>query len=58
LSYRTYQLDEQPAIITDEKGINVAVDNAKPQQITKPKYKPSPDHPWKKGLSKANIAVS
>ena len=58
LSYRTYQLDEQPAIIADEKGINVAVDNAKSQQIAKPKYKPSPDHPWKKGLSKANIAVS
>jgi len=56
LPYNTYQLDEKPAVVTDEKGINVAVDNAKSQQIAKPKYKPSPDHPWKKGLSKTNIS--
>ena len=57
LSYHTYQLNEQPAVITDEKGINVAVDKAKLQQIAKPKYKPSPDHPWKKGSSKTNITI-
>lgn len=48
LAYRTYQLDEKPAVITDEKGINVVVDQIKLQQLAKPKYKPSPDHPWKK----------
>jgi len=50
LDYRTYQPDEQPAIITDEKGINVVVDQVKRQQLAKPQYKPSPDHPWKRSL--------
>ena len=50
LDYRTYQADEQPAIITDEKGINVVVDQVKRQQLAKPQYKPSPDHPWKMSL--------
>ena len=57
LAYRTYQLDEKPAVVTDEKGINVAVDQAKLQQCAKPKYKPAPDHPWKKGASKTNISI-
>lgn len=48
LEYRTYQLDEQPAVIVDEKGINAIVDQTKLQQIAKPKYKPGPDHPWKR----------
>lgn len=48
LEYRTYQLDEQPAVIVDEKGINAIVDQTKLQQLAKPKYKPSPDHPWKR----------
>ncbi len=48
LEYRTYQLDEQPAVIVDEKGINAIVDQTKIQQLAKPKYKPSPDHPWKR----------
>jgi transposase len=48
LEYRTYQLDEQPAIIVDEKGINAIVDQTRLQQLAKPKYKPSPDHPWKR----------
>ncbi len=48
LEYRTYQLDEQPAVIVDEKGINAIVEQTKIQQLAKPKYKPSPDHPWKR----------
>ena len=48
LEYRTYQLDEHPADIVDEKGINAVVDQIKLQQLAKPKYKPSPDHPWKR----------
>ncbi len=48
LKYRTYQLDEQPAVIVDEKSINTIVDQTKIQQLAKPKYKPSPDHPWKR----------
>lgn len=48
LEYRTYQLDEQPAVIADEKGINAIVDQTKLQQLAKPKYKPGPDHPWKR----------
>lgn len=48
LKYRTYQLDEQPTVIVDEKGINAIVDQTKLQQFAKPKYKPSPDHPWKR----------
>jgi len=51
LDYRTYELGEQPAIITDEKGINVVVDQIKLQQLTKPQHKPSPDHPWKRSLA-------
>jgi len=48
LEYRTYQLDEQPAIIADEKEINALVDQIKLQQLAKPEYKPSPDHPWRR----------
>jgi len=51
LDYRTYELGERPAIITDEKGINVVVDQIKQQQLAKPQYKPSPDHPWKRSLA-------
>jgi len=50
LDYRTYQPDEQPATITDEKGINVVVDQVKRRQLAKPQHKPSPDHPWKRSL--------
>jgi len=51
LDYRTHELGEQPAIITDEKGINVVVDQIKLQQLAKPQHKPSPDHPWKRSLA-------
>lgn len=50
LDYRTYEPEERPAMITDEKCINVVVDQVKLQQLAKPQYKPSPDHPWKRPL--------
>lgn len=55
LDYCTFDLDEKPAQITDEKGIDLVVEQAIARQRAKPKYKPKPDHPWKKGFSHQDV---
>ena len=52
LAYSTYKLGEIPPAIADEKTLNRHVDQAIQAQQKQTRWKPAPDHPWRRYPSK------
>ena len=50
LDYRTLGKGEKPILVTDEKTIHHAVEQAKQKQQLRQNWKPAVDHPWKKAF--------
>lgn len=48
LDYTTFKKGERPAPVEDEKSLNQRVDGARKAQARRKRWKPKPDHPWKK----------
>lgn len=48
LSYRVLAEGEPPIPLDDEKSLHHTVDQAKTQQQQRRRYKPAPDHPWRR----------
>ena len=48
LLYRLLAEGEPPPPLADEKGIGQAVREAMRQQAKRPRWKPAPDHPWRR----------
>jgi len=48
LGYRILAEGEAAIPLDDEKSIHLTVDQAKVQQVQKPKWKPAPDHRWRR----------
>jgi len=48
LNYTTFKKGERPAAVEDEKSLNHRVDAAGKAQARRKRWKPKPDHPWKK----------
>lgn len=48
LPYATFDRGQPPPPLEDEKTINCRVEQAVTTQARRPKWKPKPDHPWKK----------
>ncbi len=46
LDYRILAQGQTPIPLDDEKSLHRTVDTARALQRKRPKYKPSPDHPW------------
>ena len=46
LDYRILAQGQTPVPLDDEKSLHRTVDTARALQRKRPKYKPSPDHPW------------
>ena len=46
LDYRVLAESQAPVPLDDEKSLHRTVDSAHALQRQRPKYKPSPDHPW------------
>lgn len=46
LDYRIFAQGPAPAPVDDEKSLRHSVDSARTRQRRRPRYKPSPDHPW------------
>lgn len=46
LDYRVLAQGQAPVPLDDEKSLHRTVDSARVLQHKRPKYKPSPDHPW------------
>ena len=46
LDYRVLAESQTPVPLDDEKSLHRTVDSAHALQRQRPKYKPSPDHPW------------
>ena len=42
------QEGEEPAPVEDEKTVVRRVEQAKAEQLSRPAYKPPPDHPWRR----------
>jgi hypothetical protein len=53
LKFRAYHSQEKQGEVADSKNLNEVIDNLqKRQEQQKPKYKPSLNHPWKRGARK------
>ena len=50
LDYTTFKKGERPAPIEDEKSLNKRVDAARKAQARRKRWKPKPDHPWRKAV--------
>jgi len=48
LDYTTFKKGERPATVEDEKTLNNRVDAACKVQARRRRWKPQPDHPWRK----------
>lgn len=48
LSFRVLAEGATPIPLTDEKSVRARIDQIKQRQLTRPGYKPPPDHPWKR----------
>ena len=46
LDYRVLAESQAPVPLDDQKSLHRTVDSAHALQRKRPKYKPSPDHPW------------
>ena len=46
LDYRILAEGQAPIPLDDEKSLHRTVETARVLQRKRPKYKPSPDHPW------------
>jgi len=50
LSYSVFNKAERPSAVEDEKSLNQRVDTACKAQTRRKKWKPGPDHPWRKAV--------
>ena len=50
LSYNAFRKGERPAAVEDEKSLNKRVDAACKAQARRKRWKPKPDHPWRKAF--------
>ena len=48
LRYRLLQQGELPTPLADEKSVRSVVEQAKADQAGRPRWKPAPDHPWRR----------
>ena len=39
---------DEPAPVEDEKTVRLRVERAKAEQLSRPAWKPPPDHPWRR----------
>jgi transposase len=51
LDYRILSTGEPPAPLDDEKSVHHTIDLAKDRQQDRPKWKPAPDHPWRRSIN-------
>lgn len=58
LSYTTFEKGERPAAVEDEKSIHQRVDAACKAQTRRKKWKPPPDHPWRKTVVSSRSPAS
>jgi len=50
LSYSAFTKGERPSAVEDEKSLNQRVDAACKAQARRKRWKPKPDHPWRKAV--------
>jgi len=50
LSYNAFRKGERPSAVEDEKSLNQRVDVACKAQARRKRWKPRPDHPWRKAV--------
>ena len=50
LGYTTFKKGERPGAVEDEKSLNKRVDAACKAQARRKRWKPKPDHPWRKAV--------
>ena len=49
---------EEAVPVEDEKTVRRRVDRAKAEQLSRPAYKPAPDHPWRRPLQPAATGIA
>ena len=58
LTYTVFNKNEQPSTVEDGKSLNKRVDLAIKVQKYRPKWKPKPDHSWRRQISKNESCTS
>lgn len=58
LPYRRLTTGESPIPLADEKSIHHTLEQARIAQALRPNYKPSPDHPWRKGTPSQRFSAT
>ena len=58
LSYTAFAKGERPSAVEDEKSLNQRVDAACKAQARRKRWKPKPDHPWRKAAASSPSPVA
>ncbi len=58
LPVRLLSEDEAAVAVEDEKTVRGRVDRVKAEQLSRPTYKPAPDHPWRRSFKSATSGVA
>ncbi len=58
LPVRLLSEDEVAVAVEDEKTVRGRVDRVKAEQLSRPTYKPAPDHPWRQSFKSAASGVA
>ena len=58
LPVRLLAQGEEAAPVEDEKSVRPRVDRAKAEQLSRPAYKPPPDHPWRRPFKPAAASAA
>ena len=49
---------EEAVPVEDEKTVRPRLERAKAEQLSRPAYKPAPDHPWRRSLKPAASGIA